>query len=946
MSFCRITGRSRNLPKPHYFPLIPPISPADAHRVCKITGKSYGLPMHHYVPVLMRRTTLLTKCRITKVADLYGRRRHYPLAGFKYVRPIIDPKNEHQKTLLDLLTQKSGEGNFVYTVKERRYSLVFPAQLEIAVRDGDIKDVMLSKDSDNVLLKMKVGNDITVPITEMNEDEYMENEELFEGEGTTEEVAPPIKKKQKCTMGLAKIFEDKERLALDDEVLFIHKKKVKKENKTAVMVSNEDWRNLIEPLIEGCDWTQFEQEAAKHINVSTWTPSANHASKQATDFQSEKKILSTPLQYIQNGITSLSAEQLSHTVGIFERVKNGGKRLLESLPLIHEIQEIVKKLSNGTLTEIENITGLNIFTDKSKFIIGQMVVTKRGKIFVPGQTTSDDQFMPGFVVQTENGPALIPGLILSKQKHLSVFLPGYNVKMENGEYEFHSEQTIIPCKNLDNYHEEEEIIVAETIEEVAYELKIENGTEYLEKVETKLDSFTQFLHNLQQNDHLNIDSAKMIAEKYKIENIDNFSKVLLTVTHFAQNLLKNGAIDEILNSPSIINEHTNASEEMIYNGLSKLFVTLNNKTEVIDDICTYLSEIDNCDLVFNQIITQNLHKLPIQVSKEDILKSALKLNIEQNESIIVEKLSTVIQEDLLAPAFKNISKNNVEFLHKVLNCVQQNNNNTDINMNDVNTYELLQNAIVTTIKETSEQKLNKFLISEENHAINELLQEAIGLAIALGMHETADSLMHVMSDPQSTSLLADDPLTLEILKRLTLMRQIAEKQPTLQDALIALKSNPHNARTDPKLRELVRESAVLMVPDIKSLHTSDSIPSRLFQENNTLAMEDFVTRNRQPGTLLIIKRGLQAVVPKEASRAVLNGQVAYTLIDETGIKHFQPLDVFSALRLSKPTARRFSGYECLGACERGNVDKLSTADKTKHLHLDRMSPRMVALKEA
>jgi hypothetical protein len=30
MSFCRITGRARNLPKPNFFPLIPPISPADA----------------------------------------------------------------------------------------------------------------------------------------------------------------------------------------------------------------------------------------------------------------------------------------------------------------------------------------------------------------------------------------------------------------------------------------------------------------------------------------------------------------------------------------------------------------------------------------------------------------------------------------------------------------------------------------------------------------------------------------------------------------------------------------------------------------------------------------------------------------------------------------------------------------------------------------------------
>ena len=30
MSFCRITGKARDQPKPNFFPIIPPISPADA----------------------------------------------------------------------------------------------------------------------------------------------------------------------------------------------------------------------------------------------------------------------------------------------------------------------------------------------------------------------------------------------------------------------------------------------------------------------------------------------------------------------------------------------------------------------------------------------------------------------------------------------------------------------------------------------------------------------------------------------------------------------------------------------------------------------------------------------------------------------------------------------------------------------------------------------------
>lgn len=42
MSFCRISGRSKTLPKPNFFPIIPPISLAHARKLCRITGKKLG----------------------------------------------------------------------------------------------------------------------------------------------------------------------------------------------------------------------------------------------------------------------------------------------------------------------------------------------------------------------------------------------------------------------------------------------------------------------------------------------------------------------------------------------------------------------------------------------------------------------------------------------------------------------------------------------------------------------------------------------------------------------------------------------------------------------------------------------------------------------------------------------------------------------------------------
>lgn len=611
-----------------------------------------------------------------------------------------------------------------------------------------------------------------------------------------------------------------------------------------------------------------------------------------------------PLLLIQNGISQLSPNDLEHTTNIFQKLIDGGKHILEKLPLITELQQIVQKLSSGTQSELATIPGMNLFTDKPRFVIGQMVNTPTGKIFVPGQTVNSN-FVPGFVVNTTKGPALVPGVILSKQKHSAYFLPGENILIdtETGQYDFITEQKMILCKTLD---EEQFKILGDFVE---------HSTPDFENVS---------------------DLAKMVAVKYDFEDhdLENLTKLILLVTHFAQqkpgqefgdgkweekvedrinlDILKNA----LLTSVGLI--HDNNPLELIFNGLTEIFANLDNKSKVIKDLCQFLNT-QNCEQIFNEILQQNNHKLP-NSSKIDILTSALGANMTQQQ--IIEKLSTVIEEDLLAPAFRNISKDNPEFLSQVLQTVKK--QQAEIT-SEQSAYEILQIAIVDAIKDISELKLGNFLKNAEDQAIKELLSEAIGLAVALGMQDTANSLLKVISDPQSINLISDDPLTLEILKRLTVMRQIAEKQPQLLGALSELKRNPHNARSDPKLRELVRESAVLMVPDVPNLKTSDHIPTHLFSE--PLAMEDFVTRNRQPGTVMIIKRGLQAVVPKEAARAVLNGQVAYTLIDEKGIRYFKPMDVFSALGLSKPTVKRFSGYECLGACERNK--ELTNAAKVK-----------------
>lgn len=236
MSFCRITGRSRGLPKPNYFPLLPPISPADAKRFCRITGKSYGLPTHHYIPVLLGvHAHDKSRCRITNASGLGPhhytagyvlgeKKRHVVLKDYRYVFPVLEGEGEQQRALRDLLNTKhpphdEEQSKFVYTVEERRCSLVFPSRLEAAVRDGDVRDVMVSRDRDTVLFRLKQGKNVSVDFKDLKD-----FENLYDGLGPSQEVvkererseaeARKTRGKRKRQGGLSharKIFEEKER---------------------------------------------------------------------------------------------------------------------------------------------------------------------------------------------------------------------------------------------------------------------------------------------------------------------------------------------------------------------------------------------------------------------------------------------------------------------------------------------------------------------------------------------------------------------------------------------------------------------------------------------------------------------------------------------------------------------------------------------------------------
>ncbi|XP_047531484.1 obscurin isoform X5 [Vanessa atalanta] len=520
MSFCRITGRSRGLPKPNYFPLLAPISPADAKRCCRITGKSYGLPSHHYIPVLLTANSAKTKCKITNVSGElgphhyspeinYGNRKHEILPDYRYIFPILDGSTDAQRALMEVLLTKqvADDKRYVYTVQERRCSLVFSARMEAAVRDGDVRDVMLAKDSDTVLIKTKQGRSVS-----MDFKDFTEEVDIFEGEGPNAEVLKQReaeeleerKKKRKRAAGLSsmkKIFENKEKLAevqeLEEEKLRQDRlaKKAKMEevrhekhdiksfscnnfdlnhmrSKSSIIRCSGDWKDQIHPLIENWDWDLFEKE----IKNESFTPKVTSLPSpiKITPYHCEteiyevdrnicdvsitlesvpcvnplKPIKSRPSEEVLSAVTTLPQERLVETSNVTEKLLECNK--IDMLPTIENLPDIVKNIKKGKKEKIGKISGLTLDIDKAKkFIPGQHVTTPQGTLFIPGQTVETPAgllFVPGLSVNTPAGPGLIPGHFINNETtNEPFFLVGQVLQTTNGD-EFVCGQTV---KNKD-----------------------------------------------------------------------------------------------------------------------------------------------------------------------------------------------------------------------------------------------------------------------------------------------------------------------------------------------------------------------------------------------------------------------------------------------------------------------------------------------------------------
>ncbi|KAJ8940611.1 hypothetical protein NQ314_010650 [Rhamnusium bicolor] len=236
LSFCKITGASKIFTRNFYLPLLKPLTPREALRTLRITGKwLLGAKIQHYIPVLLNHTQ-----RRSKGSKNYGKNEHdvSKMDDYTYMTPVFDPENESHKILLKILESKSNTGVFVYTVEDKKYNIVLQAQFEVAIRDGDIIDVLVSQKNDKI-----IGT-----------------EQLYCGEGATSPEEEKFHHHGKYTMSLAKIFEDKE---TREEKWEAELKKIMKRKKKHKWENSKAYKEMMKRNMKNMNWKKFEEDAKK-----------------------------------------------------------------------------------------------------------------------------------------------------------------------------------------------------------------------------------------------------------------------------------------------------------------------------------------------------------------------------------------------------------------------------------------------------------------------------------------------------------------------------------------------------------------------------------------------------------------------------------------------------------------------------------------------------------
>lgn len=977
MSFCRITGKARGLPKPNYFPLLPPISPADAKRCCRITTKSQGLPGHHFIPALLGVRPPKAHCRVTAKSegqaphhfpDIEGALKpHDLIQGYKYVFPSFDEGKKQQKLLMNLLSSKVPPGEakarYVYSVEEKSTGLVIPAELEAAVRDGDVRDVMLDKEGDTMLVKMLKGPNVTIDVVPLV---LEEGDVLWDGWGPSEKVLKQRrkeereaelrkKKRQEGLMSTKKIFEECEEKAEMEQIEQMKRAEMRKAKllKVKLRGSNEQSEEVeMNAALTPEVIAPQEPEGTMFGNIVQTATGVEFFPKSSPAELPKGKIVPGRLIKSEEGVRFVPGIMVE---GRFVPgqvvVTNTGEQFVPGQVVeTTEGPKFVPGQVVETLTGPKFVPGQTIETeDGPQFVPGQIIETKAGPTFIPGQvifTEDTPRFVPGRVVETSEGPRFVPGRVIESGNQVS-FVSGQVVETPEG-LKFVAPDLVDDSEGGHEFSVQGFDITPEELKLLRPTL-ISNPSNF--GGDMAIDS-----RMLRQLSEAGMTIGRQVPAQLPAVDVRSLPQVLERMKLTGVTAVKMGHVlsclsqvaRKINDESDVCVTHIDVNEDMgsglihaaekrkdvakyLKSIVASAVATLAQEDEINEEfaMAAIASAIDRAlgewaeNLPMDGVVEylhgyltkpQNISNVAVETVEhlqhnETVLdRLQFAVGASANPAKAADKIAAILK-DSMGDAFKKLSSGNPELVQEVLKRLQE----RDLANNDQQATEMVQHAIVEAVRAKSGQFLHQLMLSSdssEGKEFKDLLLQSIGLARALGMAGVASVLLDVVNDVKSHEVLANDPTTMDILERLMVMRQFAEMKPELHSALRQLVSDPELARSDPGVRELVRHSAALMIVPEECVQTSADIPASLLMGDNTLAMEEFLVRNRRPRTLLIIKPGMQAVVPRDMARAVITGQVPYAVLDEKGIKYFEPKHLFSTMKLPQYAAHCFSMYVC------------------------------------
>lgn len=499
LSFCKITAASRLFSRNFYLPLLKPLTPKEALRTFRITGKwLLGGKIQHYMPVLLNH-----RKKRPKNLKNYGKRAHEEIPDYTYMTPVLDSDNEtHQLLIAILEKKKKGKGNFVYTVDDKKYNIVLQGELEHAILDGDVIDVLVSQRTDKVIIKLKSMKKVPVEIQYYEE---TPQSTLYCGEGATSPEDEKFHHHGKYTMSIAKMFEDRE---LQEEKWEEELRKLLRRRKKQAREGSKDWKEMMKENMKNMDWNKFEENAKKVIDEIEEPACEQQIDMEIDDLQTTKNVNETLLN----------------------------NHLLEQIPTLKEIPDIIKNMGNATLTEIEatednpneinqkrRVSGVKVTLPSGKecFVSGQMVHTEDGDVFVPGQTIENEfglEYAPGITINIDNKPTLISGLIMGEEETDPMFMPTQSTITSDGQLTFASTPEERPKPQS-----EKQRLKKKKIEEIIMEVDLEdNDTE-----DKSLDNDVSSIElNNSEFEELDYEAMRLKQEQQRLE-IEHLKSILM-----------------------------------------------------------------------------------------------------------------------------------------------------------------------------------------------------------------------------------------------------------------------------------------------------------------------------------------------------------------------------------------------------------------------------------